>query len=103
MERDRPASGAPWGAMLTKDQAQRDEFVLTLAGVRSTLQGVRVETRRAADRHEQMATWYAEHGDEAAAWMERRTAEVQRHLLAELHGAFQALEKAASAVLELDP
>ncbi len=89
--------------MLTKWQAQRDELALTLAGVRSALLGVRGEAQRAAARHERMAAWYAEHGDEAAAWMERRTAAVQRQLLADLDAAFQALETAVSAMLELDP
>jgi TPP-dependent trihydroxycyclohexane-1,2-dione (THcHDO) dehydratase len=89
--------------MQTKWQTQRDELVLTLARVRSALQGVQAEAQRAADRHERMAAWYAQQGDETAAWMERRTAEVQRQVLVELNGAFQGLETAVSAVSDLDP
>jgi hypothetical protein len=89
--------------MLTKWQAQRDELVLALAGVRSVLHEVRAETQRAAAQHERMATWLVERDDQAAAWMERRTAAVQRQLLAELDTTFQALENAVSAVVDLDP
>jgi hypothetical protein len=64
---------------------------------------LRVKTQQTAAQHERMAVWYTEDGDQAAAQMERRTAAVQRQLLADLDAAFEALEAAVSAALELDP
>jgi hypothetical protein len=90
-------------AMLTSWQAQQDEIILTLAGVRAALHGVRVEIQRTAAQHEQLADWYVKQGDEAAAWVERRAAAVQRQRLADLNAAFQALEEAVSAAIDLDP
>jgi hypothetical protein len=90
------------GAMLTRGQAEPDEVIRTLARARSALGDLRAETQRTAAEHERMAAWYAERGDQAYAQMERRTAAVQRQLLADLDAAFEALEAAVSAVLELD-
>jgi len=53
--------------------------------------------------HERMAAWYAEHGDQADAEMERHMAAVQQQqLLADLDAAFEALEAAVCAALEPD-
>jgi hypothetical protein len=89
--------------MLTKGQAEPDEVTRTLARARSAMGDLRVETQRTAAHHERMAAWHTEHGDQAAARMERRTAAVQRQLLADLDAAFEALEAAVSAAFELDP
>jgi hypothetical protein len=89
--------------MLTRWQAEHDELVLTLARVRSALHDVRVEAQRTTAQHERMAAWYAQQGDEAAAWIGRRTAAEQQQRLADLDTAFKALEDAVSAVLDLDP
>jgi hypothetical protein len=70
---------------------------------RSALDDLRVETRQSAAEHERMAAWHVGRGDQVAAQMERRTAAVQRQLLADLDAAFEALEAAVSAALELDP
>jgi hypothetical protein len=92
------------GAMLTSWQAPKDEFVVTLGRVRSVLRDLRAETQQTAAEHERMAAWYAPHGDEPAARVERRTAASQRQLLADLAAAFQALEGTVSAALDqLDP
>jgi hypothetical protein len=64
---------------------------------------LRVETQQTAAQHERMAAWYTEHDDQAAARMESRTAAVQRQLLADIDAAFEALEAAVYAALELDP
>jgi len=84
-------------------QAQPDEVTRILARARSALDDFRAETQAIAAQHEQMAAWYAEHGDQAAARLERRTATVQQQLLAELDAAFDAMEAAVYAALELDP
>jgi hypothetical protein len=89
--------------MLTKGQAEPNEVKQTLARVRSAMDDLRVETQRTAAQHERMAAWYTEHGDQALAEMERHTAAVQRHLLADLDAGFQALEDAVSTALEQDP
>jgi hypothetical protein len=73
-----------------------------LARVRPVLSEVRVHAERTATEHEQMAAWYAKHGDHATAVMERRAAAVHRQRLADLDAAFQALENAVSAALNLD-
>ncbi len=73
-----------------------------LARVRPVLGEVRVQAERTATEHEQMAAWYTRHGDHAAAGVERRAAAVQRQRLADLDAAFQALEEAVSAALNLD-
>ena len=86
-----------------RSQAMEAKIARILARVRSALHDVRVETQRTAAEHEQTAAWYAEQGDEAAAWMERRTATVQRQRLADLDAALEALEDAVSAALDLDP
>jgi hypothetical protein len=91
------------GAMLTKGQPEPDEVTRTLARARSALDSLRVETQQTAAEHERMAAWHAECGDQAAAQTERRTAAVQRQLLADLDAAFEALEAAVSAVIGLDP
>jgi hypothetical protein len=96
-------AGRAMEAMLAAWQAQQKEVVLTLARVRSAMRDVRVELQRAVAEHERMAVWYAEHGNEDAAWVERRTAEVQRQRLAEMDAAFHGLEDAVSAAVELDP
>jgi ABC-type nitrate/sulfonate/bicarbonate transport system substrate-binding protein len=90
------------GAMLMQGQAQPDEVTRILARARSALDDFRAETQAIAAQHEQMAAWYAEHGDQAYAQMERHTAAVQQQLLADLDAAFEALEAAVSAVLEAD-
>jgi hypothetical protein len=92
------------GAMLTKEQPEPDEVRRTLARARSALDDLRVETQQTAAEHERMAAWYAGHGDEPAARVERRTAASQRQLLADLAAAFQALEGTVSAALDqFDP
>jgi hypothetical protein len=88
--------------MLTTGQAEPDEVARTLARARSALDDLRVETQRTAAQHERMAAWYAEQGKQADAELERHTAAVQQHLLADLATAFEALEAAVSAALELD-
>jgi hypothetical protein len=88
--------------MLTKGQAEPGEVARTLARARSALDDLRVETQRTAAQHERMAAWYAGHGGQADAEVERHTAAVQQQLLADLAAAFQALEAAVSAALELD-
>lgn len=89
--------------MLTKGPAEPDEITRTLARARSAMDDLRVETQRTAAEHERMAARYAEQGDIATARMEHRTTAVQRQLLTDLDAAFEALEAAVSAVLELDP
>jgi hypothetical protein len=89
--------------MLTKGHAKPDEVKQTLARVRSAMDDLRIETQRTAAQHERMAAWYTEHSDQALAEMERHTAAVQRHLLADLDAGFEALEVAVSAALELNP
>jgi hypothetical protein len=95
------------GAMLTswqEQQEQQDEYVLTLGRVRSALYHVGRKTQRTAAEHERMAAWYAEHGDESAARLQRHAAASQRQLLADLAAAFQALEGTVSVALDrLDP
>jgi hypothetical protein len=91
------------GAMLTKGQPEPDEVTRILARARSALDGLRVETQQTAAQHERMAALHVEHGDQAAAQMERRTAAVQRQLLTDLDAAFEALQAAVSAAIELDP
>jgi hypothetical protein len=89
--------------MLTKGQAEPGEVARTLARARSALDDLRVETQRTAAQHERMAAWYAEHGDQADAEMERHMAAVQQQqLLADLDAAFEALEAAVCAALEPD-
>jgi small-conductance mechanosensitive channel len=90
-------------AMLMRSEAMEAEIARVLADVRSALHDVRVATQRTAAEHEQMAAWYADHGDEGAAWTERRTATAQRQRLADLDAALDALEDAVSAALDLDP
>ena len=80
-----------------------DEVTRTLARARSAMDDLRVETQQTAAQHERMAAWYTEHDDQAAARMESRTAAVQRQLLADIDAAFEALEAAVYAALELDP
>jgi hypothetical protein len=89
--------------MPTSARAMADNSARTLAHVRSASHDVRVQTQPTAAEHERIAAWYAEHADEAAAWMQRRAATVQRQRLADVDAARQALEDAASAALDLDP
>jgi phage terminase Nu1 subunit (DNA packaging protein) len=85
-----------------RSQTVQDQILPALARLRPVLSEVRVQTERTATEHEQMAAWYAKHGNHAAAGMERRAAAVQRQRLADLDAAFQALEEAVSAALNLD-
>jgi uncharacterized alpha-E superfamily protein len=90
--------------MLTNWQAHKDAVVVTLGRVGSALHELRAETQRTAAEHERMAAWYAQHGDEPAARMQRRTAASQHQLLADLDAAFHALQDTMSAALDqLDP
>lgn len=62
-----------------------------------------METRRTATEHDLLAAWHAKRGEVDAARAERHAAAVQRLRLAELDAAFDALDKAAFAALDLDP
>jgi len=84
-------------------QAQPDQVTRTLARARSALDAFRGETQRLAAQHERLAVRYAQHGDQAAAQLERRTAALQPQLLAELDAAFEAMQGAVYAALELGP
>jgi hypothetical protein len=95
----RPCAGE---AIAVRSQTVEDQILPALARVRPVLGEVCVQAERTATEHEQMAAWYAKHGDHAAAGMERRAAAVQRQRLADLDAAFQALEEAVSAALNLD-
>jgi Ser/Thr protein kinase RdoA (MazF antagonist) len=75
-------------------------WVLTLGRVRSALHHVGRKTQRTAAEQERMAGWYAEHGDQAAARLQRHAAASQRQLLADLTAAFQARDGTVSAALD---
>lgn len=96
------AGRAPGEAIALRSQTVEDQIMPALARVRPVLGEVRVQAERTATEHEQMAAWYTRHGDHAAAGVERRAAAVQRQRLADLDAAFQALEEAVSAALNLD-
>jgi hypothetical protein len=83
-------------------QTVKDQILPALARLRPVLGEVCVQAERTATEHQQMAAWYAKRGDHAAAGMERRAAAVHRQRLADLDAAFQALEEAVSAALNLD-
>ncbi len=80
----------------------QDQIRQALGLVRSALQEVRVQIQRTAVEHDRMAAWYAKHHDQAAAWMERRSATMQRQRLADLDAALQALEEAVSDAFDQD-
>lgn len=79
------------GAMLMQGQAQPDEVTRTLAHARSALDDFRAETQAMAAQHERLAAQYTQHGDQAAARLERRTAAVRHQLPADLDAAFKRL------------
>ncbi len=80
----------------------QDQIRQALELVRSALQEVRVQIQRTAAEHDQMAAWYAKHHNQAAAWMERRAAAMQRGRLDDLDAALQALEEAVAGALDQD-
>ena len=84
-----------------RSQAMADEIIPALTRLRFVLEEIRLETLQTAADHEHLAAWYAKHRDLAAAHMERTTAAARRQRLADLDAAFEALEQALSAALEL--
>jgi hypothetical protein len=84
-------------------QAVQDQIMPALARVRSALDDVRGETQQTAAEHELMAAWHARRGEVDAERMEHRAGAVQQQRLADLDAAFEALDRAVFAALDLDP
>ena len=80
----------------------QDQIREALELVRSALQETLVQIQRTAAEHDRTAAWYATHHDQAAAWMERRGAAMQRGRLDDLDAALQALEEAVAGALDQD-
>jgi hypothetical protein len=89
--------------MTVRSQAAQEQILPALARVRSILDEVSVETRRTATEHDRLAAWHAKRGEANAARGERQAAVVHRLRLVDLDAAFDALDKAAFAALDLDP
>jgi hypothetical protein len=89
--------------MTVRSRAASEQILPALARVRSILDEVTAQARRAATEHDQLAAWYAKRGEPNAAQVERQAAAVHRLRLADLDAAFDALDKAAFATLDLEP
>lgn len=79
------------------------EILAALARIRSILDEVSADTKRTATQHERLAAWHTKRGEAHAARDQRRAAAVQQLKLADLDGAFDALDLVALAVVDLDP
>jgi len=84
-------------------KAVQEQIMPALARVRSILDEVGVQAQRTATEHELMAAWHVKQGEVDAARAERLAAEVHHQRLADLDVAFDALDRAAFAALDLDP
>jgi uncharacterized membrane protein YqiK len=89
--------------MTVGSKAVREQILPALARVRSILDEVSVEAQRTATEHDLLAAWHAKRGDANAARLERQAAAVHQLRLADLDAAFDALDRAAFAALDLDP
>ena len=79
------------------------EILAALARIRSILDEVSADTKRTATQHERLAAWHTKRGEAHAARNQRHAAAVQQLKLADLDGAFDALDLVALAVVDLDP
>lgn len=89
--------------MTVRSQAAADQILSALARVRSILDEVSAQIQRTATAHERLAAWHARRGETDAVRSERQAAAVQQLRLADLDAAFDALDKAAFAALDLAP
>jgi hypothetical protein len=87
---------------MAKSQAVGDQIMPALARVRSILDDLVAQLQETATEIERTATRHAQRGDIDAARIERRSATVLERRLESLDAAFQALDNAAFAALDLE-